>query len=105
MSPYQTSIDWQETALVCFERGTVRLSLPAPLASNRPGRVEIFRDPGKSTTPETVVPQLPWIHAMRRQAMTFVAAIRGEGTPPCEATEALEDLKVARSYIRLFNQS
>ncbi len=59
MSPYQTSIAWQESALVCFERGYIRIDLPAPLASNRPGRVEIFRDPGGGSRPETVVPQLP----------------------------------------------
>ena len=101
MSPYRTTIDWQESALVCFERGYVRLELPAPLASNRPGRVEFFRDPGDGATPETIVPQLPWIHAMRQQAMNFVAAIQGTIQPPCEAQEALEDLRVARAYIRL----
>jgi predicted dehydrogenase len=101
MSPYQTSIDWQESAFVCFEHGTVKLDLPAPLANNRPGRVEFYRDPGNGETPETRIPQLPWIHAMRQQAMNFVAAVNGERRPPCEATEALEDLKIARSYIRL----
>ncbi len=101
MSPYQTSIDWQESALVCFEHGYVKIDLPAPLASNRPGRVELFRDPGNGITPETVIPQLPWIHAMRQQAMNFVAAIKGEAQPPCQAMEALEDLKIAREYIRL----
>jgi predicted dehydrogenase len=101
MSPYQTSIDWQESALVCFERGYVRINLPAPLSNNRPGRLELFRDPGNGATPETRVPQLPWIHAMRQQAMNFVAAIKGERKPPCEAAEALEDLRIAREYIRL----
>jgi predicted dehydrogenase len=100
MTPYRTTIDWQESALVCFERGFVRLELPAPLAANRPGRVEIFRDPG-DTSPQTVIPQLPWVHAMRAQAMNFLAAIRGEARPPCEAAEALEDLRIAREYIRL----
>jgi len=38
---------------------------------------------------------------MRQQAMNFVRAIRGEIKPPCEAHEAMEDLKVAREYIRL----
>ncbi len=101
MSPYQTTIDWQESALVCFERGYVKLELPAPLAANRTGRLELFRDPGNGAIPETRVPQLPWIHAMRQQAMNFVAAVKGERKPPCEATEALEDLRVARAYIRL----
>ena len=99
MTPYQTTVDWQESGLVCFEKGYVRVDLPAPLASNRPGRVEIFRDPGKGVTPQTVIPQLPWIHAMRQQAVNFVRAIRGEIKPLCEAAEALEDLKVARQYL------
>jgi hypothetical protein len=63
--------------------------------------VEIFRDPGNGAVPQTMVPQLPWEHAMRRQAMNFLAALRGEAKPPCEAREAMEDLEVARDYIRL----
>ena len=87
---------------MCFERGYVKIELPAPLASNRPGRVEILRDPGEGVTPETVVPQFPSVHAMRQQAINFVTAIKGEADPPCMSEEALEDLKVARTYIRLF---
>ncbi len=102
MSSYQTTIDWQESAMVCFERGWLKLELPAPLAHNRPGRVEIFRDPGKGETPQTIIPQLPWVHAMRQQAINFIAAVKKEIKPPCEAHEAIEDLKVAREYIRLF---
>jgi predicted dehydrogenase len=100
MSPYQTTVDWQETALVAFERGWIQIALPAPLASNRPGTVEIYKDPGKGTTPLRLSPQLPWIHAMRQQAMNFVGAIEGKIKPLCEAEEALEDLKVARQYLK-----
>jgi predicted dehydrogenase len=102
MSPYSTTLDWQESALVAFEHGYVKLELPAPLALNRPGRVEILRDPGNDSSPQVLTPQLPWIHAMRRQAMNFIGAIRGENRPPCEAAEALEDLHVARAYLRLW---
>ena len=104
MSPYTTSIDWQESAMVCFEHGYVKIELPAPLASNRPGRVKILRDPGNGVIPTTTVPTLPWVHAMRQQAMNFVAAVRGEMAPMCTAQEALEDLKVARQYIELMKQ-
>lgn len=102
MSPYNTTIDWQEEALIAFERGFIKLKLPAPLASNSPGAVELFKDPGQGATPERIIPQFPWIHAMRQQAMNFVRAIRGEMKPLCQAEEALEDLKVARDYIRLY---
>ena len=39
MTPFSTTVDWQEHALVCFERGWVKIELPAPLAFTRPGRV------------------------------------------------------------------
>ncbi|MGV3613790.1 MAG: Gfo/Idh/MocA family protein [Fimbriimonas sp.] len=100
LGPYSTTLDWQESALVAFERGWVRLELPAPLARNRPGRVVIFRDNGEGA-PETIEPQLPWTHAMRNQAEHFIRAVRGEAKPPCEAAEALEDLRIAREYLRL----
>lgn len=100
MAPYKTTIDWHESALVCFERGYVRLDLPAPVSLNRPGRVEFFRDPG-GAAPQTISPQLPWMHAHRRQAINFLRAIRGEAPPPCDAVEALEDLRVAREWMRL----
>lgn len=101
MSPYLTTIDWHESLLVTFEHGYVKIDLPAPLASNRPGRVEIFRDPGQGETPQTIVPSLPWIHAMRQQASNFIKVVKGEMAPPCDAHEALTDLHVAREYIRL----
>ncbi len=101
MSPYRTTVDWQEHALVCFEKGWVRVDLLAPLASNRPGRVEIYHDPGDGATPVRSEPTLPWIHAMRQQASNFVAAVKGVMAPMTTAAEALQDLQVAREYIRL----
>jgi len=101
MSPYRTSIDWQESALVCFERGWVKLELPAPLAFTRPGRVEIFRDPDNGAQPVTEVPQLPWVHAMWQQARNFVDAVAGKRSTLCDADEALADIRLARDYIKL----
>jgi len=100
MAAYQTTIDWQETALVGFEHGYVKLSLPAPLAHNRAGTVEILKDPGQGAVPVTLHPQMPWMHAMRNQALNFIKAVRGDAPAPCLAPEALEDIKIAREYIR-----
>ncbi|HHN46500.1 MAG TPA: Gfo/Idh/MocA family oxidoreductase [Planctomycetes bacterium] len=105
MAPYSTSVDWQESALAGFERGYVMLELPAPLAANRPGRVTVMKGSCKGKAPESITPQLPWTSAMRRQAMNFTAAIKGEGKAPCSAEEALEDLKIARAYIDLLAQN
>jgi len=38
---------------------------------------------------------------MKQQAVNFVRAVKGELAPMCEAHEAMEDLKVARDYIKL----
>jgi predicted dehydrogenase len=95
-SPYSTKLGWQESALVAFEQGYVKLELPAPLVNNLPGRVEVYTERG------TFSPQLPPLHAMRQQAMNFVRAIKGEIKPLCDAPEALEDLKVARQYLKLW---
>jgi predicted dehydrogenase len=100
MSPYRTTIDWQESILVCFKYGYVKINLPAPLAA-RPGTVEIFKDPGNGATPQTIIPQLPNIPAMRQQAANFISAVKGEMEPLCNSLEALDDLKVARDYIKL----
>jgi len=101
MAPYATTVDWQESALVGFDHGYVKLELPAPLVVNRPGRVEILRDPGNGAGAEMVEPRLPWVHAMRQQAENFVKAVKGEMKPLCEAEEALSDLEAARDYMRL----
>ena len=95
LSPYTTELGWQEASLVAFERGYVKVELPAPLAVNRPGRVEICTAKGLFS------PELPPVHAMRQQAINFLRAIRGEIKPLCEVAEAVEDLRVARDYIRL----
>ncbi len=101
MTPYQTTIDWQEENLVCFEHGYVRVKLPAPVTINRAGTVEIFRDPGNGVTPEFVSPVMPMVSAMRQQAINFCRAVRGEIAPLTTAEEALKDMVNCREYIRL----
>ncbi|MDQ3815196.1 MAG: Gfo/Idh/MocA family oxidoreductase, partial [Armatimonadota bacterium] len=54
MAPYHTTHGWHEAALIGFERGYIKLELPAPLVLHQPGRVEVFRDPG-GAVPTTVV--------------------------------------------------
>lgn len=101
MTPYRTTVDWEESILVAFEKGYVNIALPAPTTINRAGRVEVFADPGNAT-PTRTIPSLPWVHAMRQQAVNFVKVCRGEMAPPCDAAEAVEDLKVARDYVRMW---
>ena len=100
MSPYLTTVDWQECAFIGFKRGTIKLQLPPPMAHNRPGKVEILRDTGDAV-PEVTVPHLPAIDAMYNQALNFIKFARGEdSTSPCEAHYAIEDLRIAHDYVR-----
>ncbi len=103
-APYSNSIDWQETYFVSFERGYVKIDLPAPLAPQQPGRVFIMRDKNPEIPPLTEV-TLPKVSAMRNQAKNFVLAVKGEKTAPCVSKEALEDLKIARDYINMLKNS
>ncbi len=100
MTPYETTVEWEETVLVAFQKGYIKLSLPAPMAINRAGTVEIYKDPEKGKTPERVFPTMPWVHAMRQQAMNFVKVCRDEMKPPCDVQEAVEDLRICRQYIQ-----
>lgn len=101
MAPFNTRQQWFETYLVGFERGSIFIELPAPLANQLPGKVTILRDSDKRTYPQMKTPLLPPRHAMLNQAMNFLAAIRREKPAPCTAQEAVEDLRVAFDYIRL----
>ena len=103
MTPYRSSQDWQESAFIGFDSGFIQLELPAPLALHRAGRVKLFSDlNGKA---QTLEPTLPPVHAMKQQALNFLAAIRGECAPICTAQEALLDLETARDYINLLSQN
>lgn len=100
MAVWHNTHDWQESYLVAFERGYVLIEMPAPLASQLSGQVTVMRDSGDGLGTRTS-PLFPRCHSMLNQAVNFIAAIRGERPAPCEAAEAVEDLRVARDYIRL----
>ncbi|MCL1792556.1 MAG: Gfo/Idh/MocA family oxidoreductase [Oscillospiraceae bacterium] len=99
LEPYSTSIDWQEHALVCFERGWVRIDLPAPLALHLAGTVTIYENKGKDSG--YTMPVMPNTSAMRNQAKNFCLAVAGEKAPPCASFEAAKDLHIAADYINM----
>ncbi|MCL2096273.1 MAG: Gfo/Idh/MocA family oxidoreductase [Oscillospiraceae bacterium] len=99
LEPYSTSVDWQEHALVCFERGWVRIDLPAPLAMQLAGTVTIYEDKGWDSGYTN--PVMPNICAMRNQAKNFILAVKGEKSPPCQSFEAVKDLYIASDYISM----
>jgi predicted dehydrogenase len=98
MQTFATTDDWQEQALVCFEKGWVRIDYPAPLACQQAGRVTVFDNSEKQGV--TSSPRLPNVSAMLNQARNFIAAVKGEKKAPCESAEALKDLEFAMDYIQ-----
>lgn len=102
MQPYSTTVDWQESVLIAFERGWMKIELLSPLTINQPGRLTVFEDPGNGSAPRWWSPLLPMQSAMRQQAVNFLNAVRGETTPLCTAQDAVKDLKTAREYLNLF---
>jgi predicted dehydrogenase len=100
MAPYHTTLDWQESALIGFEKGYIKIDLPAPMVLDRPGRLAVFEDLGGAEVPKLIEPVLaPW-HAMRSQAANFLRAVRGESTPLCTAADAAKDLAIARDFLQ-----
>ena len=103
MATFKNTTDWQESVMVCFEKGYINIDLPAPLAVHTSGKVTIMRDNGV-VNPSYEIPILPNISAMRNQAKNFIAAVNGDRPAPCESIEAVEDLKIARDYINMTKQ-
>jgi predicted dehydrogenase len=99
VGPYNTTVDWQEHALVCFEKGWVRIDLAAPLATQLASAVTVYEDKGWDSGYS--VPMMPNVCAMRNQAKNFLLAVAGERPAPCISAEAVKDLLIAEDYIRM----
>jgi predicted dehydrogenase len=99
MRPYDTTSDWQESLLVGFDNAYVRVELQPPLAHHRASDVEVMTAPPEGEQ-ETTRPAMPNVSSMRAQAKTFCEVVRGERDPPSDARDAVEDLRIAREYVR-----
>lgn len=94
MAPFQMREGWWEHVLIGFERAFIEINLPAPLAEVS-GQIRIVTDTSGKVLEEC--PIFAPVSAMRQQAMTFLEVIQGNIRPPCDAREAIEDLKIARA--------
>jgi hypothetical protein len=104
MSPWRNSLDWQESYLLGFERGWMRIDLPAPLAVNSSGKVTVYEDNKERSTPVEWSPTLQPVAAMKNQAVNYIKFIMGEKPAMCTAQEALKDLELAKEYIELVSK-
>lgn len=92
-SPYAATQDWRESILVAFERGFVKVSLPAPVSNYIAGHLELFRDGSGSTSPV-----FPARGALQQQAANFLDVLRGKSGVFCGPEDALKSLWIARDW-------
>jgi predicted dehydrogenase len=95
LRPFDLLKSWHESVLVAFERATITLSLPAPLATT-PGEVEIRSDEPRHVREHLQFGPTP---AMLEQARAFASVCTGDRNPPCDIRDALRDLELADEYV------
>jgi len=91
---------WDEGCRIVFERATVEVKNPAPLARQQAASVRIFRNEGRdSAITEPVVPQV-W--AFEAQAKQFVDSVLNNSSPVSPASEALKEVELAEDLAKKF---
>lgn len=104
-APYESTHDWRESALVAFDQGYVKLTLPAPLARRVSGQAECFQSGDGERIPCMRRPGFPAACAATRQASNFLRLLRQEGDHTlCKAEDALKSLRQAKELtLRILN--
>ena len=84
-----------------FEKGKIDLSIPAPLARQRPGDVVLYRAFDEEETPSWERPSLPAEWCFKMQAREFVRCVKEGSESISPASHAVRDLEVAVEYARM----
>lgn len=95
---YQIVNEWHEFYEAFFDRGIIKLSLPAPLARQRAGEVEIYENKGKNSLYQK--PVIPQKWSMLEQARFFIDAVRNKKRPISPASDAVKDLAIGEDYVK-----
>ncbi len=98
MGTYEVANEWHEFYEAFFDKGKVKLSLPAPLARQRAGEVEIYKNKDGDGIYEKPVIAQKW--SMLEQAKLFVDAARNKNKPISPPLDAVKDLQIAEDYVK-----
>ncbi len=98
MGTYEVVNEWHEFYEVFFDKGKIKLSLPAPLARQHAGEVEIYKNKGKNSLYQKPVIVQKW--SMLEQAKFFIDAVRNKKKPISPASDAVKDLQIAEDYVK-----
>jgi hypothetical protein len=102
MNTYNLKNEWHEFYTAFFEKGYIKLSLPAPLARQHSGKVEIYINNNSGEYYKNPVFSPRW--CMSEQARIFVETIQKKRDCISPAEDGLKDLEVAESYIKLLTK-
>lgn len=98
MGTYQVVNEWHEFYEAFFDKGKIKLSLPAPLARQHAGEVEIYKNKGKNSLYQKPVIVQKW--SMLEQARFFIDAVRNKKRSISPASDAVKDLQIAEDYVK-----
>ena len=98
MATYEVVNEWHEFYDVFFDKGTIKLSFPAPLARQRAAEVEIYKNTVKGSLYEKPVIVQKW--SMLEQARFFIDAVKNKKKPVLPASDAVKDLEIGEDYVK-----
>ena len=98
MATYEVVNEWHEFYEVFFDKGKIKLSLPAPLARQHAGEVEIYKNKGKNSLYQKPVIVQKW--SMLEQARFFIDAVRNKKRSISPASDAVKDLAIGEGYVK-----
>lgn len=98
MNAYELRDEWHEFYTACFGKGRISLSLPAPMARQHSGQLELYRTGEKGAGYETPVIPPKW--SMQEQARFFIDAIQHKIPCISPSADAVKDLKIAEEFVR-----
>lgn len=98
MGTYEVVNEWHEFYEAFFDKGKIKLSLPAPLARQRAGEVEIYKNRGSNSVYEKPVIAQKW--SMLEQSRFFIDAVKNKKRSISPALDAVKDLEIAEDYVK-----
>ncbi len=98
MATYEVANEWHEFYEAFFGKGKIKLSLPAPLARQHAGEVEMYKNKGKNSLYEKPVIVQRW--SMLEQARSFIDAVKNKKRSISPASDAVKDLQIAEDYVK-----
>lgn len=98
-----STLQWDDTLEIFYERGKLTLKMPANFLVNVPSQVQVHVGGGERE--QIISPQIPWSWGFKRQADAFVENILAGRPHPASGAEGLRDLELMehcwKTYLKI----